>query len=258
MKNIQEKVSVIIPAHNEEGRITGNLEETIKTFDEFNCPYEIIVIDDGSTDGTYEEVLKLTRRHKHVIVQKNWENYGKGRAIKKGCRHATGDYIVFMDADMDLHPGQLQTFIDIMRLNDADIVIGSKLHPNSVLKYPVERKLMTLVYFWVVNVLFGLPVHDTQTGLKMFKREVIKKVLPRLLVKKFAFDLELLVNAHHLGFKIVEAPVVLDSKRQYGRIGARAVYQTIWDTLAVFYRMHILKYYDHIDYYRRKALKRKS
>ncbi|MFZ5800532.1 MAG: glycosyltransferase [Candidatus Omnitrophota bacterium] len=247
MKNLSQKVSVIIPAHNEEGRITQALEETIRTFKEFNCPYEIIVIDDGSSDQTYEEALKLSHHHQQILVKKNWENYGKGRAVKKGCRYASGEYIVFLDADMDLHPGQLQTFMDIMRLDDADVVIGSKRHPNSVLNYPLDRRLISTVYFWLIKLLFGLPIHDTQTGLKIFKAQVIRKVLPRILVKQFAYDLEILANAHRLGFKIAEAPVVLDSKRKLGRVGLRAIWQTTWDTLAVFYRMKILRYYDRIS-----------
>ena len=235
-----------MPCHNEAERIVSNIEETIRTFDEFHCPYEIIVIDDGSTDDTYEQVLKLKHNHKNIILNKNWENYGKGRAIKKGCRIATGDFIVFLDADMDLHPGQLQTLMNIMKLDNADVVIGSKMHPNSVLKYPWDRKLISRVYFGLIKLLFGLPIHDTQTGLKIFKREVIRKVLPRILVKQFAFDLEILANAHRLGFKISEAPVVLNSQRRYDRIGIKSIYQTAWDTLAVFYRMHILKYYDRL------------
>lgn len=246
MKGIQQKVSVIMPCHNEVERILDNIEETIRTFNEFNCPYEIIVIDDGSTDNTYEEVTKLKQCHKHIIVSKNWENYGKGRAIKKGCRLASGEYIVFLDADMDLHPGQLQTFMDIMRLTGADVVIGSKMHPNSVIKYPWDRRLISRVYFGLVKLLFDLPIHDTQTGLKIFRREVIRKVLPRIVVKRFAFDLEILANAHRIGFKIAEAPVVLNSQRKYDRIGLRSIYQTMWDTLAIFYRMHILKYYDRL------------
>ncbi len=258
MKTLMGKVSVIIPAHNELSRIFSSLEETIKTFEEFGCQYEIIIMDDGSTDGTYEAVQKLCRKNNNVFIKKNWQNYGKGRAIKKGIRYATGDYIVFLDADMDLHPAQLQTFIDIMRLDDADIVIGSKMHPNSVVDYPWRRKLISRIYFLIIKVLFGLPIHDTQTGLKLFKKEAIKEIFPRILVKQFAFDLEILVNAYHLGFKIAEAPVVLQTKRPFGRIGWQAMYKTGIDTLAIFYRMHILKYYDRIDYYRRKNLQRQS
>jgi len=187
-------------------------------------------------------------------VKKNPFNLGKGRAIKKALHYLSGDYVVFLDADMDLHPVQVQTLFDIMRLDKADIVIGSKMHPNSIVDYPFDRRIISLVYYLLVKFLFNLPCHDTQTGLKLFKTEVLRKVLPRVLVKKFAYDLEVLANAHHLGFRIAEAPIVIKPQRRYGRIGFRAIVTTTWDTLAIFYRMHILKYYDRIDYYRRKNL----
>jgi glycosyltransferase involved in cell wall biosynthesis len=167
----------------------------------------------------------------------------------------TGEYVVLLDADLDLHPLQVQTLFDIMRLDNADIVIGSKMHPNSVVDYPLQRRIISLGYYLVVRLLFNLPCHDTQTGLKLFKTQVLRDVFPRILVKKFAFDLEVLVNAHHLGYKIAEAPIVLRAQRtKYNRIGSRSVLTTFWDTLAIWYRMYILKYYDRIDYHRRKGL----
>jgi glycosyltransferase involved in cell wall biosynthesis len=255
MKSLKEKVSIIMPAHNEESHIASSIEETIKTFNEFGCYWELVVMDDGSTDNTFEIIQKLSHKYPHhVIVKKNPFNLGKGRAIKKSLHYITGDYTVFLDADMDLHPIQVQTLFDIMRLDRADIVIGSKLHPNSKVNYPFYRKVISLVYYWLVRLLFNLPCHDTQTGLKLFKTEVLRKVFPRILVKRFAFDLEVLVNAHHLGYSIVEAPIVLNSQRRYGRIRLRTIFRTLWDTLAVFYRMYILRYYDRIDYYRHKNL----
>ena len=194
------------------------------------------------------------RTFKYLDFNRNPFNLGKGRALRKALHYISGDYVVFLDADMDLHPIQVQTLFDIMRLDNADIIIGSKLHPNSIVKYPFQRRFISRVYYWLVKILFNLPCHDTQTGLKLFKAEVLQKVFHRILVKKFAFDLEILVNAHHLGYHITEAPIVLNSQRRYGRIGPKAVFTTFWDTLAIFYRMHILKYYDRIDYYRRKNL----
>jgi glycosyltransferase involved in cell wall biosynthesis len=255
MKNIKEKISIVMPAYNEEGRIIASIEETAKTFDEFGCWWELIVIDDGSDDDTYLKAEGLVNKYpERLIVKKNPFNLGKGMALKKALHYISGDYVVFLDADMDLHPIQVQALFDIMRLDNADVVIGSKLHPNSVVIYPWHRRIISLVYYGLVKILFGLPCHDTQTGLKLFKTEVLSNVLPRLLVKKFAFDLEILVNAHHLGYRIAEAPIVLSPQRRYGRIGPNAIFVTFWDTLAIFYRMHILKYYDRIDYYRRKNL----
>ena len=257
MKNLKEKVSIIMPAYNEASWIKSSIEETARAFSEFGCAWELAVMDDGSTDDTYEKALELIEKYPHqLIVKKNPYNLGKGRAIKKALRYISGDYVVFLDADMDLPPLQIQALFDIMRLDCADIVIGSKLHPNSIVSYPASRRLVSFVYYLLVRMLFNLPCHDTQTGLKLFKTEVLRNVFPRILVKKFAFDLEVLVNAHHLGYKITEAPIVLTTRRRYGRIGLKAVFTTLWDTLAVFYRMHILKYYDRIDYYRRKNLAR--
>lgn len=247
MKDLKEKVSVIIPAFNEAAIIKETLLETIKTFDEFGCDYEIIVIDDGSKDDTLKEALKVADAYPaKVKVKRNLENYGKGRALKKAFRYATGAYVVFLDADLDLHPGQVQTLFDIMRLDDADVVIGSKLHPNSEVEYPFLRRCITFIYYCIIKILFGLPVHDTQTGLKIFKAKVLKEVFPKIMVKKFAFDLEVLANAHHLGFKIAEAPIVLKQKREFPRIGTKAIVQTGLDTAAIFYRMYLLRYYDQV------------
>jgi glycosyltransferase involved in cell wall biosynthesis len=244
-----------MPAYNEAGRIASSIELTAKTFIDFGCVWELIVIDDGSSDTTYEEALGLCKKYPHqLVVKKNPYNVGKGRAIKKALHYINGDYVVFLDADMDLHPLQVQMLFDIMQLDNADIVIGSKMHPNSVVNYPLDRRIISWGYYIVVRLLFNLPCHDTQTGLKLFKTEAVRKIFPRIIVKKFAFDLEVLVNAHHLGYRIAEAPIVLNPKRHYGRIGATSIFATTWDTLAVFYRMYILKYYDRIDYHRRKNL----
>ncbi|MFH1128470.1 MAG: glycosyltransferase [Candidatus Omnitrophota bacterium] len=255
MKEIKEKISVIMPAFNEESRIVSSIEETAKTFDELGLCWEIIVIDDGSTDETYSRAQIAQEKFPgKVIVKKNPYNLGKGRALKKAIHYITGDYTFFVDADLDLHPIQVQTLFDIMRLDNSDVVIGSKFHPNSIVNYPWHRRIVSMAYYGLVKLLFGLPCRDTQTGMKLFKTEVLRNVFPRLLVKKFAFDIELLINAHHLGYKITDAPIVINPNTKFGWIPAKSIFVTLWDTLAVFYRMFILKYYDSIDYHRRKNL----
>ena len=232
------RISIIMPAYNEEDRIVSSLEETMRTFDNFKLNYEVIVVDDGSTDATYKIAKEFACKvnNDRIIVQRNRSNYGKGRALRKGFRFSKGDYIIFLDADMDLHPGQIDTFFDIMRLTESDIVIGSKRHPNSQLFYPAERRLMSSVYFFLVKMLFGLPINDTQTGLKLFKRSVLQQVFCEYISREFAFDLELLVNAHRLGYKIAEAPVCIQSQRDYSRIGVGTVYKMCLDTLAIYFR----------------------
>ncbi|MBA7628099.1 Undecaprenyl-phosphate mannosyltransferase [subsurface metagenome] len=244
MKEFKGKLSILVPAHNEGPHIYGNIREIQRVFDEIGCQYELIIIDDGSKDETYENARKAAKGYNNIMVKRMRKNRGKGRALKYGFRFAKGDLVAFLDADLDLHPDQIQNLFKIMNEEKADVVIGSKRHPESKLKYPWHRKIISNVYFFLIKIIFGLPLRDTQTGIKLFKYEVLKKIFPKVLIKRFAFDLELLVNTHHLGYKIAEAPITLNYQRFMGRIGLRTIYHTWWDTMAIFYRMYILKYYN--------------
>jgi glycosyltransferase involved in cell wall biosynthesis len=206
--------------------------------------FEIIVVDDGSSDETLFEARKIAGEMPAVKVVSLALNHGKGWALKEGFGISRGDLIIFLDGDLDIQPRQIGIFLDIMEKDKADVVIGSKRHPLSKLNYPFGRKFLSSVYFFLVKILFGLPIHDTQTGLKLFKRKVLEDIFPRILVKRYAFDLELLVNAFHHGYSIREAPVVVDFNRFLGHIGMRSIWETWWDTMAVFYRLYILRYYD--------------
>ena len=244
MRKFKGKLSILVPAHNEGPHIYGNIREIQRVFDEIGCQYELIVIDDGSEDETYRNALKAAKGFSNIMAKRMRQNRGKGRALKHGFRFAKGDLVAFLDADLDLHPEQIQNLFRIMNKEKADVVIGSKRHPESKLDYPRQRKFISHIYFLLTKILFNLPIKDTQTGLKLFKYEVLKRVFPRVLVKRYAFDLELLVNIHRLGYKILEAPITLNYQRFLGRISLRDLYHTGMDTLAIFYRMHIRKYYD--------------
>lgn len=238
------EISVIMPAYNEGEHLYKNIRETQKVFEELNILYEIVIVDDGSSDNTLEEAKRAANESDNIIVRSHRRNYGKGRTLKIGFRFSKGNFIFFLDSDLDIHPAQIHVLLDIMKLKNADIVIGSKMHPDSVVNYPWHRKIVSSVYYFFIKILFGLPVRDTQTGTKLFKREVLEKVFPKILVKQYAYDLEILALAHRYGFKIAEAPVILHFQRGFSRLGLRDIFKTWWDTMAVFYRMYILKFYD--------------
>ena len=244
----QALVSVIMPAYNEESGIYENLKETTQTLHEAGYRFEIIVVNDGSTDNTLEEVKKAANEIECLKIVNCRMNGGKGRAVKAGFRQAEGDLVVFLDADLDLHPQQIHNLISVLSEKHVDVVIGSKRHPLSRLNYPLSRKVISNIYAFVLWMLFRLPLRDTQTGLKLFKYEVLKRVFPKVVCKKYAFDLEILANAHHLGYKIAEIPVELHFRRpvNWGRIGLRDMFTAGTDTLAIFYRMYIIRYYDKI------------
>jgi len=238
-------LSILMPAYNEAHSIAENVCETVETMQSAGIDFEIVVIDDGSMDGTHAAASSAVRTWPdHVRIVRCARNEGKGNALICGASYSRGDYVAFLDADMDLHPEQLRTFLAIMEARNADAVIGSKFHPRSKVEYPPVRRVYSFFYYMLVRALFGLPLRDTQTGIKLFKRPVLERVLPRVLVKRFAFDLELLANVHHFGYQIVEAPVTVNFRRLSSRVRLRAVWNVFLDTMAIFYRMRILRYYD--------------
>lgn len=244
--NLQGKsVSIIMPAFNESQYIVGNLREVVQTFSRYGCDFEVILVDDGSADNTYLHAARVLVEHpEHVRVIRYDLNRGKGNALIAGALCARGDFVAFLDSDMDLHPSQLRVFFQILEARSADAVIGSKRHPDSQVEYPWIRHVYSAGYYALVRILFGLPLKDTQTGLKLFRRKVLTDTLPRVLAKRFAFDIELLAIAHNLGYRIVDAPVKISFNRPYGRIHAGDVWSIFLDTLAIFYRLRILRYYD--------------
>jgi len=236
------KLSVLMPMYNEELRAAASILETDDFFKKLGIDYEIVVADDGSADKTAQKISDLG--NPRVKVVKLAVNEGKGQALKEGFKQCEGDLIMFLDGDLDIHPRQFEVLFEVLKNENADVVIGSKRHKKSVLNYPRHRRIMSAIYFFLVKLLFGLPLKDTQTGIKLFKAEVLKSVFHKVLIKRYAFDLELLILAHHYGYKISEAPVVVDFKGKYGHIKLKTIFRMVWDTLAVFYRLHILKYYD--------------
>jgi glycosyltransferase involved in cell wall biosynthesis len=238
---MNRKLSVVVPAYRESLRIADNLRLLDETLSELNRAFEIVLVIDGCAD-TYAEAMKV--ESPNIWIFHNEKNMGKGHALKYGSVRTTGELVTFIDADMNIDPHQIDTFISIMDETKADIVIGSKRHPESVVNYPVFRRLQSFVYQMLVATLFQINVKDTQTGLKLLRRDVLLAVTPRVLVKNYAFDLELLVVAHRLGYnKIVEAPVVI--KEQFSTTtNLTAAWRVLLDTAAIFYRLRILKYYD--------------
>ncbi|HKW44507.1 MAG TPA: glycosyltransferase [Candidatus Eremiobacteraceae bacterium] len=242
---LEQKVSVIVPAYNESLAIAANLGAIVDALSPHAPHLEIIVVDDGSRDQTWRFAADtIVRSAAAVRILRYERNEGKGFALACGARHATGEFVVFLDADLDLHPDQVPRFFDILFATGADAVIGSKWHPQSRVEYPAWRRILSHGYYTIVRLLFGLPLRDTQTGLKMFRARLLKRVVPRLLTKRFAFDVELLAVAHRMGFKIVEAPVRLQFRRDVPRLRWHDSWHALVDTLAVFYRIHLRRYYD--------------
>jgi glycosyltransferase involved in cell wall biosynthesis len=235
------QLSVIVPAYREGRRIHDNLKRLIGELDELNVTYEVVVVSDGNTDATVREAQRLGSPAVKVFHYPM--NIGKGFALSLGVDQSTGALVTFIDADMELDPANIKGFIELMETSGCDAVIGSKRHPESMVAYPRFRRLQSWVYQMMVRLLFNLNVRDTQTGLKVFRRQVLQETLPLLAIKKFAFDLELIVVAGQLGYQnVCEAPISLDYQFQ-STVNLGSAWRVLWDTAAIFYRLRILRYY---------------
>jgi len=236
------ELSVIVPAYREGPRIHDNLMHLISELDRTGLAYEVIVVSDGNTDETAREAQRVGSNR--IVVLEYPVNEGKGFALMHGIARARGDLIAFIDADMELDPEGVGRFVRIRNDGDWDVVVGSKRHHDSQVSYPALRRVQSWAYQQLVRVLFRLDVKDTQTGIKLFRGDLLRAVVPLLAIKRFAFDLELLVVARKLGYKkVVEAPIKLDYRFET-TTSPSAVYRALWDTAAIYYRLHIIHHYD--------------
>lgn len=249
MKSMERKLpshflSLIIPVYKKEESIVSNLHRIKSVLDTIRYDYEIITVIDGMVDHSYEKIKESEVDKVKVLAYK--ENHGKSYAIRTGMQQAKGDYIMFIDSGSEIDPNGISMLLEHMEWYDADIIVGSKRHPASQVNYSLSRKVLSYGYYMLVKILFGIHVHDTQAGIKIFRKPVLEKLLPRLLEKKFAGDLEMLVAAKQLGFKrIFEAPIKLDYTLEKVTNAAtmHSIYYIFLDTLAIFYRARILGYY---------------
>lgn len=238
-------LSVIIPSYRQALTIKQDLETVNKVLAEglVDMDYEIICVIDGYVDDTFKRTQMIASSTIKIVGYE--KNKGKGYAVRYGIARAKGDLISFLDAGMDISPKGIMMLIAHMDWYNADIIVGSKRHPVSKVNYPFFRRILSAGYHLGIKILFDLPLTDTQSGIKIFKRKVLEKVLPRLLVKKYAMDIEILAVAKRLGFdRIYEAPIEVTFNRDTRIIYWPTIFRMAWDTMAVFYRLKIQGYYD--------------
>lgn len=240
-------ISVIIPAFKQEKTIVRDLVGIDNSLSQIGKPFEIILVVDGRFDKTFEKASKLKLRSLRVVGYQN--NRGKGYAIRYGMSKTKGNIVGFIDAGMDINPSGLLMLLNYMEWYDADVIVGSKRHPVSKIDYPQARRIISYLSQIYIKLLFGLNIRDTQVGLKFFKRAVLERVLPRLVVEDYAFDIELLVLANEFGFKrIHEAPVEINWTQGSGITSKnlwKILFLTFLDTLAIFYRLKLRGYYNY-------------
>ena len=238
MTELEVALSFVIPAYNEEDSIEAALGTLDKVVKGKKLSYEIIVVNDGSKDRTLPRAVRYAGGNGHVRVVSYSPNEGKGYAIREGFMKSTGEIVVFADSDLDIDLKLVSSYVEALRF--GDIVIASKWHPQSVVKMPFLRRLFSHGFNVLVRLLAGVNLRDTQAGLKAVRKKAFDEVFPRLAVKRYAFDVELLAVAKLYGLRIVEMPVKL-------KMDAKFDFKEIWkmfvDLLGIAYRLRLIHWY---------------
>jgi len=203
--------SIIVPVYNEEGLLSASIVELVERMKEFDFPYEIIVSENGSTDGTVEVALQLERKYPQLRVLTSDEpNYGK--ALRKGILEARGEFVVCDEVDI-LDVRFYRRALAALRADQCDMVVGSKLHPDSRDRRPVFRTFATRVINLMLRVTLSFKGTDTH-GLKAFRRERLLPVVHRCVVDKDLFASEFVIRAERADFRVLEVPVEIVEKRK--------------------------------------------
>lgn len=199
--------SILLPVWNEEKHIGQAMHRIAHVFADLGKPFEIIVVDDGSTDKTIEKFYAAQKTVPRAHLLQHAKNQGKGAAIKTGMANAQGEIRLFLDCDLSVDPADIPPMLTL--LEEADIVIGSRRLPGSRITKPQSwlRNLSGIIFNHIVRKKTGLPYQDTQCGCKLF-RAGASAIFAGLQTSGWTFDVELLLEAHRKGLRIAEAPVI--------------------------------------------------
>ncbi len=199
-------LSVVIPTYNEEWRILPTIGAIANHVSSMGMPWELIVADDGSTDGTIDLVRALDLANLRLLEAE--ANGGKGSAVRRGIQVAEGDFVLFADADQSTPIEQLDRLLAEVTGGRADIAIGSRAADGANVQ---SKGLARQVASWGLNrliqLLYPLRISDTQCGFKLFSGESARALFDLQVIDGFSFDLEVLYLAHRMGFSVVEVPV---------------------------------------------------
>jgi len=228
------RLSVILPARNEAHHLRENLQRVCEALS--GQDLEVVVVDDGSDDATAACGESAAEAGLPVRTVRQPVNLGKGAALFRGFAESSGELVAFLDADLEIAPENVLRLVERLGASGADVVVGTRRgEPTG---FPLPRRLLSGAFRRGVAFLFGLPVGDTQTGIKLFRREVLERVAPRMTTSRFAFDVELLVAATRFGYAIAECPVATSYGRDggLGRLSPRHLLETGADALRIYYR----------------------
>lgn len=199
-------LSVVIPTYNESVNIISTLNEIQDYLKSKDFSYEVIVVDDGSTDDTVKKTQALKGEMKDLTIIESVPNKGKGFVLRRGMLEAQGDYVMFMDADNSTSINELEKIIPKFRA-DCDVCIASRRVPGADVKVPISRRVLGNFYILLSRIILGLKVSDINCGFKVFEREAAREAFSKQIMDDWSFDAEVLFLLNKRGREIQEIPV---------------------------------------------------
>ncbi len=203
------EVSVVLPAYNEEATLERTVDLTVATLEGFLTPgtFEVLIAEDGCTDRTPEIAAELAESDDRVRHIHSDERLGRGRALERAFRAATGDTVAYIDTDLATDLDYLEQLIETVRSGEADVATGSRWVPGHVADRPSKRGVPSYVYNFLARTVLRSTIRDHQCGFKAFDREVLYDLLPQVGDNHWFWDTEVLVRAQRAGYRVREFPV---------------------------------------------------
>jgi len=200
-------VSVVFPAYNEINYLDSAVQKTSQTLNEFTSSYEIIIAEDGSSDGTAERSEELAQKYPHVRHIHREKRLGRGIALKNAFKQSNGKVIVYMDLDLATNLRALRPLVEAITVEGYDFSTGSRMLPKSKVERSLRRSISSKTYNFLVRHMLGSKLRDHQCGFKAFKRDPVLQLLDEVDATHWFWDTEILVRAQRHGFKVKEIPV---------------------------------------------------
>ena len=201
------QVSVIFPAYNEVDFLDSAVEKTAQTLNEFTRSYEIIIAEDGSTDGTAERSEELAQKYPYVKHIHGEKRLGRGIALNNAFKQSSGEVFVYMDLDLATDLKHLKPLVEAISVEGYDFATGSRMLPESKVERTLRRSISSKTYNFLVRHMLGSKLRDHQCGFKAFKREPTMQLINEVRANHWFWDTEIFVRAQRKGFKIKEIPV---------------------------------------------------
>ncbi len=207
------ELSLVLTCLNQEKVLQRSVETIREILNKNKIKYEIIIVDDGSADSTYEIMKKLNKRYKNIKLLKHSHNLGRGKAVSNGFKIAKGKFVGFIDTDLELHPKYIPLFLNELK-KGCDVVLYYRKYKLNL--QGIIRRFTTYSYNLLLRLLLNVNLKDTESGFKFFRREKILDLLDKIKEKRWFWDTEIIVRSYLKGLKIIEIPLIYIPNKEYG------------------------------------------